>query len=89
MTPRAWILLFILSITASGEAMLWALANGQFRDVERGRFLPLRPPTAVPGRPVRRHRLRLALYLAGIAAVALVCLWALGAVLLQATLLQP
>lgn len=88
MSPRAWIMLFILSVTVSGEALIWALANGQFHNVERGRYLPLRPANS-PLNARRRHPVRVAIYMLGLAAVALVCLWAVGGVLVEATVMQP
>ena len=46
-----WLLLVILSLTASIAAFIWALRSGQFSDQERARFLALEKDLLVQPAP--------------------------------------
>ena len=49
MTLRTWLLFFIISMAFSAEVLAWALQNGQFSHVNRGRGMALRrEPTPWP-----------------------------------------
>ncbi|MGH9416898.1 MAG: hypothetical protein ACRD01_09745 [Terriglobales bacterium] len=78
MSLRVWLILFILSMAASAEVLLWAIRHGQFRDVNRGNVMPLRPdaPTGRLRRPTPWGRWRLLAYTLGLAALTWV--WASG-----------
>ena len=53
-----WILLMIISVTASLALLVWASKSGQFSEQERARYLPLRdaPATEPTGRGHRPAR---------------------------------
>lgn len=75
MSLRLWLVLFILSMAVSAEALAWAVQHGQFYNVNRARWAPLRArPQDSPPVPVRRRPWRLALILAGLFAMLLVWL---------------
>ncbi len=84
MTLREWFLLFVVSIFATGEALLWAITHGQFQNVNRACSFPLRQgydqrragELPVVDRPaVRRYQL-------GLGMIAAVCCLAIVAALL-------
>ena len=71
-----------IGITISLLVFFWALKNGQFRDQQRARFLPLRDETdTIPAKISGMHRFEIYLLLflaaAGLAASATVLLYAL------------
>lgn len=78
MSLRVWLVLFVLSMAASAEVLLWAIRHGQFRDVNRGNVMPLRADAAAGSarRPTRWSRWRLVGYAVGLAA--LTAVWASG-----------
>ena len=75
MVVGGWLILVVLSLTASIAAFIWALRAGQFADQERARFLALEkdlPATPPPEASNRRMRAQsvflLAVIVIGIAA---------------------
>lgn len=88
MSPRVWLILLIFSIAVSGEAMLWALAHGQFKNVERGNRMPLRAPES-PLNASRRRPLALGFYIAGLAIGGFLLAVLIGQLLVDALWLRP
>lgn len=43
MSLRLWLVLFIISMAVSAEVLAWAVQHGQFQNVNRARWAPLRP----------------------------------------------
>ena len=71
-----------IGLTISLLVFFWAIKNGQFRDQQRARFLPLRDDARVPAAPSSKmHRIEVyALFFlatAGLAASATLLLYAL------------
>lgn len=72
----------VIGITISLLVFFWALKNGQFRDQQRARFLPLRDEIdTIPAKISGTHRFEIYLLFfltaAGLAASATVLLYAL------------
>jgi cbb3-type cytochrome oxidase maturation protein len=72
----------VIGVTVSLLVFFWALKNGQFRDQQRARFLPLRDEAdTIPVKASKMHRLEVYvlffLATAGLAASATVVLYAL------------
>ncbi len=88
MSPRVWLILLIFSIAVSGEVMLWALAHGQFRDVERGNRLPLRVADS-PLNASRRRPVALGIYVGGLVIAGLLLTVLIGQLLVNALWLRP
>ncbi len=51
-----YIIYIILSTVIGVWGFCWALKNGQFKDQQRARFLPLREEQSLPGEEVTHHR---------------------------------
>ena len=75
MSLRVWLVLFIVSMAVSAEALAWAVQHGQFRQVNRARWAPLRPrggAAAALSAPGRRRPWMLAAILVGLVAMLVV-----------------
>lgn len=88
MSPRVWLILLIFSIAVSGEAMLWAISHGQFKNVERGCQLPLRAPDS-PLNASRRRPVALGIYIAAMVIAGLMLAVLIGQLLVDALWLRP
>jgi nitrogen fixation-related uncharacterized protein len=88
MSPRVWLILLILSIAVSGEAMLWAISHGQFRDVERGNRLPLRAAES-PLNASRRRPVALGFYIGGLVIAGAILAALIAQLLVDALWLRP
>ncbi|MGH9486903.1 MAG: hypothetical protein ACRD04_04855 [Terriglobales bacterium] len=62
MTLHLWLALFIVSMAVSAEVLAWAVQHGQFSDLSRGNFMPLRAAGATPVPPKPRVWVTVALW---------------------------
>lgn len=68
MSLKVWLIFFIISMAFSAEVLVWAMQHGQFRNVNRGRWMPLRhPPSSTSAS--RTQPWSVGLYFVAIAAV--------------------
>lgn len=76
MSLRLWLVLFIISMAVSAEVLAWAVQHGQFHNVNRARWAPLRPRglEAALNPPAKRRPWVLWVVMAGFAALLVVWL---------------
>jgi len=83
MTLRTWLVLFIISMAVNAEVLAWAYRNGQFHQVNRGRWMPLRAADAAPATPPRRRPWALLALLGGLLVMTLVWMLGIATLLMQ------